>query len=151
MDRYQFCNLGIEDLNAIMAIEELVYTHPWSRGNFLDSFEQGHAVCGIRDASDKLLGYFVLMPVVDELHLLTIAVDQCKQGQGYALILLRYLKDFAASRQFHSILLEVRISNRRAREIYQRFGFEEIGRRKAYYPAHNGQREDAIVMRMSLV
>ena len=49
-----------------------------------------------------------------------------------------------------SVLLEVRPSNLRALQVYQRYGFAEIGRRKAYYPAHNGQREDAIVMRYLL-
>jgi ribosomal-protein-alanine N-acetyltransferase len=49
-----------------------------------------------------------------------------------------------------SMLLEVRPSNTRALEIYERYGFKHIGRRKGYYPAANGQREDALVMRFLL-
>ncbi len=49
-----------------------------------------------------------------------------------------------------SVLLEVRPSNERALEIYQRYGFQTIGRRKGYYPTANQQREDAIVMRFGL-
>jgi ribosomal-protein-alanine N-acetyltransferase len=49
-----------------------------------------------------------------------------------------------------SILLEVRPSNERALQVYRRYGYEEIGRRKGYYPAHEGRREDAIVMRYVL-
>jgi ribosomal-protein-alanine N-acetyltransferase len=49
-----------------------------------------------------------------------------------------------------SILLEVRPSNERALAVYKKYGFAEIGRRKGYYPAHEGQREDAIVMRFVL-
>jgi ribosomal-protein-alanine N-acetyltransferase len=49
-----------------------------------------------------------------------------------------------------SVLLEVRPSNERALAVYRRFGFAEIGRRKGYYPAHEGKREDAIVMRHTL-
>jgi ribosomal-protein-alanine N-acetyltransferase len=49
-----------------------------------------------------------------------------------------------------SVLLEVRPSNTRALEIYERYGFKQIGRRKGYYPAADGQREDAIVMRFGI-
>jgi ribosomal-protein-alanine N-acetyltransferase len=49
-----------------------------------------------------------------------------------------------------SILLEVRPSNERALQVYARYGYAEIGRRKGYYPAHEGKREDAIVMRYVL-
>ncbi len=49
-----------------------------------------------------------------------------------------------------SVLLEVRPSNARALAVYERFGFAEIGRRKGYYPAHEGKREDAIVMRLAV-
>jgi [ribosomal protein S18]-alanine N-acetyltransferase len=49
-----------------------------------------------------------------------------------------------------SVLLEVRPSNERALAVYRRYGYREIGRRKGYYPAHAGQREDAIVMRIDL-
>jgi ribosomal-protein-alanine N-acetyltransferase len=49
-----------------------------------------------------------------------------------------------------SILLEVRPSNERALQVYERYGYTQIGRRKGYYPAHEGRREDAIVMRYVL-
>ena len=66
----------------------------------------------------------------------------------------RYLLDKAAARArglgMASILLEVRPSNVRALDVYRRYGYAEIGRRRAYYPAHQGQREDAIVMRYTL-
>ena len=97
-----------------------------------------------------MVAYFFLMPVVDEFHLLTFAVSASKQKLGYAYILLRKMMELAAAKCFSSIMLEVRVSNARAIAVYQRFGFLEIGRRKAYYPAQNGQREDAIVMRIEV-
>lgn len=148
MDQYRFCQLGINDLDEILAIEEAVYTHPWTRGNFLDSFYDHHDAWGIRDRQENLVAYFFLMPVVDEFHLLTFAVDAQKQKFGYAHIMLKKMLQIAQERNFLSIMLEVRVSNVRAIAIYRRFGFLEIGRRKAYYPAHEGQREDAIVMRI---
>ncbi|MBY0573067.1 MAG: ribosomal protein S18-alanine N-acetyltransferase [Undibacterium sp.] len=147
---YNFCALGIADLTDILAIEEAVYSHPWTRGNFLDSFYGKHEASGIRTLDGELIAYFVLMPVLDELQLLTFAVDKKRQNQGYARIMLERMLGYAKEKQFTSILLEVRVSNLRAIAVYQCFGFIEIGRRKAYYPAANLTREDAIVMRLAV-
>jgi ribosomal-protein-alanine N-acetyltransferase len=79
-----------------------------------------------------------------------VAVAGERQGEGLG----RYLLDRAAQRAREqgmlSILLEVRPSNERALHVYKQYGFAEIGRRKGYYPAHEGRREDAIVMRYPL-
>lgn len=147
--KLHFCALGIADLDAIIAIEEAVYTHPWTRGNFLDSFYSNHQSCGLRDDRGELIGYFFVMPVLDEIHLLTIAVAQHRQKQGCAKLLLGRLMQLAGEQGFESVLLEVRVSNERAIAVYEQFGFSEIGRRKGYYPADQGRREDAIVMRIS--
>ncbi len=150
LEHFQICQLGLSDLDDILAIEEAVYTHPWSRGNFLDSFYGQHIAVGIRDAQGSLVSYMFLMPVVDELHLLTFAVTLNKQGLGYGHALLKEMMRLAFERKFISVMLEVRVSNMRAISVYQRFGFCEIGRRRGYYPAHDGAREDAIVMRIEL-
>lgn len=146
--KYQFCILGIADLDEVLAIEQLVYTHPWTYGNFVDTLQNAHEAYGIRDDQGELVAYFFLMPVIDEFHLLTFAVHTKKQNLGYAHILLKKMLQIASEKQFASIMLEVRVSNHRAISIYRRFGFVEIGRRKGYYPAQNGLREDAIVMRI---
>jgi ribosomal-protein-alanine N-acetyltransferase len=90
------------------------------------------------------------MAAVDEVHLLNVSVAERRQRQGLGLYLLGKVAACARGLGADSILLEVRPSNLRALTVYQRYGFAEIGRRKAYYPAHNGQREDAIVMRFIL-
>lgn len=150
MRDYTFCKLGLADVDQIVEIEQAVYSHPWTRGNFFDSLYSGYVAGGLRDKSGLLLGYFVLMPVVDEMHLLNLAVRAERQGQGFARILLDNISELIRTQQFSSILLEVRVSNLRALEVYQRYGFAEIGRRKAYYPSTDNAREDAIVMRMQL-
>ena len=150
MNDYFFCNLGFADIEQILAIEEKVYSHPWTRGNFLDSFYSGQEACGLRNKSKNLLAYFVLMSVVDEMHLLNFTVDAKFQRQGLALVLLDKMSERVREKNIFSVLLEVRKSNQRALDIYQRYGFAEIGRRKAYYPSADGVREDAIVMRIEL-
>jgi len=147
---FHFCELGAADLEQVLNIEQRVYSHPWTRGNFEDSLSSGHILKGLRDRHGELVAYFLAMPVVDEIHLLNLAVSAELQGRGLAVALLDNLCDYARAQQAHSILLEVRVRNLRALLLYKRYGFAEIGRRKAYYPAEENTREDAIVMRREL-
>ena len=135
------------DLDEVAALEHDVYAHPWSRVNFRDSLDSGYHAWVLRDLNGVLLGYFIVMPVVDEAHLLNVAVSAEMQGEGLGRFLLNQAVACARGLGMESVLLEVRPSNTRALEIYRRYGFAEIGRRKNYYPAADAAREDAIVMR----
>lgn len=145
----RFEPLTLERLDALLAVEEAAYSHPWTRRNFLDTLDAGHQVQCLL-AGDELLGYFVAMTGVEEVHLLNITVAPVYQRQGWALVLLDALALWARGQGAHCIWLEVRVSNTRAQEVYQRRGFVRAGVRKAYYPAGNGQREDAVVMSLAL-
>lgn len=96
-----------------------------------------------------LLGYCVLMPVVDEMHLLNLCVAPQAQHAGAGLTLLREAVRISRYQKLDGVLLEVRPSNPRAIQLYERFGFATIGRRKNYYPARHRSREDALVMRLT--
>jgi ribosomal-protein-alanine N-acetyltransferase len=149
-DLLQYAPMVVADLDEVYALEQSVYPHPWSRGNFLDSLSSGYSAWTLRDDQGKLVGYFLLMAAVDEAHLLNVAVAARRQREGLGRYLLDKVAACARGLGMESILLEVRPSNLRALKVYEKYGFAEIGRRKAYYPAHNGQREDAIVMRYLL-
>ncbi|MRW88029.1 ribosomal-protein-alanine N-acetyltransferase [Pseudoduganella sp. FT26W] len=138
------------DLDEVFALEQSVYPHPWTMANFQDSLNSSYEAWVLRDRDGDLLGYFLLMAIVDEAHLLNVAVSAEKQGQGLGRFLLNQSAACARGLGMESVLLEVRPSNTRALEIYERYGFKQIGRRKGYYPAANQQREDAIVMRFKL-
>jgi ribosomal-protein-alanine N-acetyltransferase len=138
------------DLDDVFSLEQSVYPHPWSMANFEDSLNSNYEAWVLRDRSGDLLGYFLLMAVVDEAHLLNVAVSAEKQGQGLGRFLLNQAVACARGLGMESVLLEVRPSNTRALEIYERYGFKQIGRRKGYYPAANQQREDAVVMRFQV-
>ena len=149
-DLLDYAPMRLQDVDDVVALEQSVFPHPWSRANFTDSLSSGYDAWVLRDAHGALHGYYLLMPAVDEAHLLDVAVAASLQRRGLG----RYLLDKAAARArglgMASILLEVRPSNTRALDVYRRYGYVEIGRRRAYYPAHEGQREDAIVMRYTL-
>jgi ribosomal-protein-alanine N-acetyltransferase len=142
--------MTVGDLDAIMAVEVLAYSHPWTRGNFIDSLAAGYLaeVLEARDAG--LVGYFVAMPGVDELHLLNITIAPAWQSQGLGRALLDTVQDHGRVRGDEKLWLEVRQSNHRARALYRRRGFAEMGLRRGYYPAGAREREDAVVMSLSL-
>ncbi|HEY4542777.1 MAG TPA: ribosomal protein S18-alanine N-acetyltransferase [Noviherbaspirillum sp.] len=142
--------MQVDDLNAVMAIENDVYPYPWTRGNFLDSLYSGYQAVVLRAPDGMLAGYFMLMLGVDEAHLLNISVRRDLQGRGIGRCLLDRVVALARAHAMDSILLEVRPSNVRACDVYRRYGFLEIGRRRGYYPAAGNTREDAIVMRLEL-
>lgn len=138
-----------ENLDAVMAIEQMAYSHPWSRGNFRDSlnplFEAQCLWLG-----DELLGYFLAMHGVEEMHLLNITVAPLRQGQGWAHMMLDALSLMSRHVGAQTLWLEVRQSNARALQVYERYGFVRVGLRKDYYPADRQQREHAVVMSLKL-
>lgn len=139
--------MSLHDLDAVLAIEALAYGFPWTRGNFIDSLAAGYLAEVLLDDAGVMQGYFVAMAGVDELHLLNITVAPPYQGQGLGGLMLQALDQRMQDRGWLTLWLEVRESNQRAHALYLRSGFAAVGRRRAYYPAPQGAREDAIVMK----
>lgn len=136
-------------LDAVLRIEQRAYAHPWLRANFTDSLQSGYQA-QLLLADDTLLGYFVAMKGVDEVHLLNITVAPEYQRQGWAHIMLDALSIWARGQGADWLWLEVRLGNQRAIEVYRAHGYRQVGVRKNYYPAAHGQREDALVMSLRL-
>lgn len=141
--------LSVQWLDAILPIEQSAYEHPWSRGNFADSLRAGYEA-RVLVAGDTILGYFIAMKGVDEVHLLNLTVTPAWQGQGWGSVLLDALATWSRGHATQWLWLEVRRSNGRAQRMYERHGFRRVGERKGYYPAANGMREDAVVMSLRL-
>ncbi|HTL14986.1 MAG TPA: ribosomal protein S18-alanine N-acetyltransferase [Thermomonas sp.] len=137
------------DLDAVMAIEERAYPFPWSRGIFRDCLQAGYPMWLQEDASG-IVGYGVLSIAAGEAHVLNLCTAPGHEGRGLGRRMLQALLGFARGAGAQRVFLEVRPSNPRAIALYERSGFNEIGRRPRYYPARDG-REDAIVMAMELL
>ena len=135
------------DLDAVMAIETLIYPFPWTRGNFADSIAVGHDTWLFEEAAGGVAGYAVVMWLPDEVHLLNISVAPQRQRRGLGRAMLDWLCADAQARGALSMLLEVRPSNGPARALYASTGFVQLGVRRGYYPADLGTREDALVLR----
>lgn len=136
-------------LDVLLPVELAVYAHPWTRANFTDALAAGYQAQMLR-ADNTVLGYFVAMLGVDEVHLLNITVAPAYQGQGWSHLMLDALALWSRSQKAHWLWLEVRTGNSRALDVYTRYGFNRVGLRKDYYPNGPGQREHAIVMGMPL-
>jgi ribosomal-protein-alanine N-acetyltransferase len=136
------------DVDAVAAVEALAYGFPWSRGNFVDSLAAGYHA-EVVECDTALVGYFVAQAGVAELHLLNITIAPRWQGQGHGSALLDAAQALARSAGYATLWLEVRASNLRARQLYARRGFAEVGLRRGYYPAAGG-REDAVLMSLAL-
>ena len=150
---------GTADIDAVLGVERLIYEFPWSRGNFIDSIAAGYLARRLLDAGGATVGYSVAMRGVDEMHLLNLGVAPGCQRRGHARALLDALVGECRAAGLGWLWLEVRAGNRRARDLYGRYGFAEVGLRRGYYPARPDPqappgappwREDAVVMTLDL-
>jgi ribosomal-protein-alanine N-acetyltransferase len=144
----QFRPMQLNDLDAIMAIEPYIYPYPWTRGNFSDSLNSDYSAWVLL-RNEVIIGYALVMMVLDEAHLLNLSIAKDHQKQGLGRVLLEHMIDIAKNNQAANMFLEVRPSNISAIALYENMGFNEMAIRRGYYPAKNG-REDAVLMGLAL-
>ncbi len=137
------------DFPAVLAIEEVAYPFPWSRQIFVDSMEAGTLLV-VMERAGEVVGYGVQSNVAGESQLLNLAVHPQFQGKGLGRYLLQWLIQRATEADSEMMFLEVRLSNRKAQQLYLDLGFNEIGMRKSYYRVKEGQREDALIFALQI-
>jgi ribosomal-protein-alanine N-acetyltransferase len=142
-------DMTLSDVAAVCAIEQQVQSQPWTQGNFSDALRSGYR-CVVDEIATEIVSYAVLMPVVDEAELLTIAVAPSQQRKGLGGLMLRAIIASAEAQELRKIFLEVRVSNAGAIALYRASGFVEIGLRRGYYQNAEG-REDALLMACELI
>lgn len=131
------------DVNAVVQIEKLVQSHPWTLNQFQDAVNAYQST--VIEQAGQVVGFCILQPVLDEANLLLMAIHPNQQGKGLG---YRLLDESIAllKNQPVQIFLEVRESNQAAIALYEKSGFHQIDLRKNYYPSPNGGREHAIIM-----
>lgn len=134
--------LGYADLPQVVGIERRAFPTPWSLAMFVLELSKGSGVClgAVRDG--RLVGYVVCSRYDTVWHLMNVAVDPRHRRLGVARALLSDLFQ-RADAPHEQYTLEVRVSNRAAIGLYERFGFLSAGRRSGYY---RDNREDALIM-----
>jgi ribosomal-protein-alanine N-acetyltransferase len=140
--------MSLEDLDVVLAIERASFTSPWSRAAFRYELLQNRvARCVVMRADGEVVGYLCLWEIGREIHITNLAVHPRFRRQGIARALLGSTLEEARRQGVEQAFLEVRPSNSEARALYERLGFQVIGRRKGYY-FDTG--EDALVMEVRL-
>ncbi len=136
------------DLPKVIMVEEAAYEFPWTLPIFRDCLRVG-CHCYVYEGPHGILGHGIMSVAVGECHILNICIHPEHQRRGLGEGLVHFLLDLARQKKARIALLEVRISNSAAYRLYTKLGFDEVGLRKAYYPAHHG-REDAIILARDL-
>ena len=147
---WQLAPMRRENLPAVLDVERRAYEFPWTEGIFIDCLKVHYSAWVVQSPAGDLLAYAVMSMAVGEAHVLNLCVAPEYQGQGLARYLLNHLLETAREKHMTQLLLEVRKSNKPALGLYESFGFEKLGMRKGYYPAHGG-REDAWVLGLQIV
>lgn len=134
-----------EDVSTIVEIEEKSYgEHHWSKDSFYGELANGlaHYFCAT-DEEGNILGYSGLWGIIDEAHITNIAVAPDFRRKKIGEVLLANMIDFCRKNEIKYITLEVRVSNKPAIGLYEKYGFKSLGSRKGYYQNNN---EDALIM-----
>jgi len=153
MPTWQLEVITPQDLDGILTIDYLAFKRPWNRNLFLEELCCGNAFSysvksNRTDQSPAIIAYVFWRMVLTELHLIRIAVAQDFRSRGLATWLLQQgFKLAKQKKDFDSVYIEVRPSNKAAIALYRKLGFHLIGTRPNYYPESN---EDAWVMRKQL-
>ncbi|MFD1215191.1 MULTISPECIES: ribosomal protein S18-alanine N-acetyltransferase [Microbulbifer] len=149
-----FVRACANDSDALAALAEQTQIHPWSADQYRQSLASGHLGWLLRTKPQRepagtqpgdIVACCVTSQLFDEVEVLDVAVSNHWRRQGLAEYLLQRVFTELAD-DIHRVLLEVRVSNRAARNLYRKLGFMEEGRRKNYYPNPDGSREDALIM-----
>jgi ribosomal-protein-alanine N-acetyltransferase len=137
--------MEVTDLDDVMAIEQRVFSEPWTKEMFYSEFFDNRlSFSFVAKEGEEVLGYLFAWEVSGEFHLMNIAVDPQWQRQGIGEALMQKMCDTGKARSIGQILLEVRVSNLSAISLYKKLKFSKVGRRKNYY---HSPKEDGLILR----
>lgn len=139
----RFERLNKSHIPAILAIEAVNNTAPWSDKSFENELTHEHGLVLVALMDGIVVGFGALWLVIDEAHVINISVADSHKRQGIGRRLMLELIRLSQERGMTCSTLEVRASNTAALELYRRLGFQSVATRKGYYPDN---KEDAIVM-----
>jgi ribosomal-protein-alanine N-acetyltransferase len=137
--------LGADDLAGVMELERMCFRTRWTREQLLLGLER-HAfrILGVR-IRGVIVAYAAFSVISGEMELMNIAVHPFHRRKGLARLLLGDVLSICRAEKVEQGFLEVRRSNAPAIDLYEKFGFIQVGVRKNYYPDNQ---EDALLYRL---
>lgn len=143
-----FRKMTLDDVPQVSAIDQVSFSLPWPERSFrYEVAENSASRSWVAEVEGRVVAMIVIWFIIDEAHIATIATHPDFRRQGIGEKLLVYALKSVVQEGAKTALLEVRVSNAAAQEMYHKLGFVEVGRRPHYY-SDNG--EEAILMTASL-
>lgn len=136
-----------EDIPSIVEIENISFSTPWSSSSFKKEVYKPYAIPKVAVIKDRVVGYICVERIIDEAHILNLAVHPEFRKMGIGSLLVSTILDELKGTGCRYVYLEVRVSNIAAKRLYERLRFKVIGVRKHYYIRPE---EDAYVMMLEL-
>ncbi len=136
-----------EHVAAVAEMERQCFSDPWSEKSVASELDNPLSLWLIAEADGVVAGYVGSQTVLDSADMMNLAVSQDFRRQGIGEQLVNSLTEALAEKGVKTLLLEVRISNEPAKQLYQKLGFEIVGKRPRYYEK---PREDALILRKEL-
>lgn len=148
MAEFSIREMRSDDITAVMHVDEVCFSSPWSREIYEQEMEKNEfAYYFVMEESGEVVGYAGLWIVEDDAQITNIALLPKYRGYKIGEKLFGFSMQFAMKQGASRLSLEVRESNIIAQKLYRKFGLVPGGVRKRYYPDNN---EDAIVMWVNL-
>lgn len=141
--------MTLDDLDAVVAIDQLSFSLPWPSRSFRFELQENPASRSwvAEDSAGHILAMTVIWLIEDEAHIATFAVHPGHRGRGIGRLLLEETLAECSRVGMQMATLEVRAGNVVAQGLYRSYGFEEVARRPHYYADNQ---EDAIIMTTAL-
>ena len=139
----QIREMQVKDADAVAAIEQQIFSQPWSRQGFLDAVKLANTVFLVAEENNRIVGYIGMYVAMDEGEITNVAVAPVERCHGIGGMLIAELLKIAENKGIARIVLEVRVSNDSAIRLYERNGFVQCGVRRGFYEF---PKEDAYVM-----
>lgn len=136
-----------KDLHRVLAIERASFGVPWTMSTFRGLLERKGTGLWVAESGGEVVGYAVVWAVLDQAELGNVAVVDGWRRRGIASRLVETVLEWLGERGVKHVFLEVRASNAGAQALYERHGFEAVGRRRGYY---SRPEEDALVLRRAV-
>lgn len=139
--------MQVDDVDAVLAIERLSFTTPWSRSMFITELANPELsrlfIARAGEAPGTIVGYLAFRVIIDEMHIILVAVHPEWRRRSIARHMLEHAIAQARDAACRKATLEVRASNVAAQRLYFQLGFAPVGTRRRYY---RRPPEDALIL-----
>ena len=144
----EIIQMDLSHAQQVALLEQACFSDPWSIQSITSEIANPLSIWLVAVENDRVLGYIGSQSVLGEADMMNLAVSEDARGRGIGEKLVISLVDKLRLNDVYRLTLEVRVSNAPAIKLYEKLGFQIIGRRPNYY---YHPKEDALIMGKELL